>query len=187
MNFIPDQPKHEIDAPYYDNVTAEGGWRGHSTGKSIETLKSEIMSSISRLGGMVVSFQRGTFVINDQKREGFRIHYTVDQPDGSLWPGRLDVAALPVKDDHSKRRSYDSRKEKSLKMALYMLREALDGTWFLRQLTPGYAPLMPWMLERESGKTFTELWSDSVLSGHQLPAPSEGGDMVDAEFAEVED
>ena len=59
-------------------------------------------------------------------------------------------------------------------MALYMLREALDGTWFLRQLSPGYAPLMPWMLERDSGKTFTELWSDSVLGGHLLPEPSEG-------------
>lgn len=185
MNFIPDQPNHEpTEVPCFDDVTSEDGWRGHTTGKTIDTLKSEIMVSISRLGGLVVAFQRGTFQVGNQSREGFRIHYTVEQPDGGLWPGRLDVAALPVQDDHRKRRSLKTRREKSLKMALFMLREALDGTWFLRQLSPGYAPLMPWMLERESGRTFTELWSDSMFSTRQLPAPT--GDTVEAEFKELE-
>lgn len=185
MNFIPERPDRDLArVPFFDDVTAEDGWRGHTTGKSIDQLKSEVMASIIRLGGLVVGFQRGTFQISDQSREGFRIHYTVEQLDGGLWPGRLDVTALPVRDDRRKRRSLATRREKSLKMALYMLREALDGTWFLRQLSPGYAPLMPWMLERESGRTFTELWSDSVLSPRQLPAPT-GGDTVEAEFEEI--
>lgn len=186
MDFIPEQTEAQTAVPFFDDVTSEDGWRGHTTGKSIETLKSEIIVSISRLGGMVVGFQRGAFVINDQEREGFRIHYTIEQPDGGLWPGRLDVATLPVKDDHRRRRSLETRRGKSLKMALFMLREALDGTWFLRQLSPGYAPLMPWMLERESGKTFTELWSESVLSGRMLPAPSGDDEATEAEFIELE-
>ena len=31
MDFIPEQLK-ELEVPYYDDVTAEGGWRGHATG-----------------------------------------------------------------------------------------------------------------------------------------------------------
>ena len=181
MNFIPEQPEHKTSVPFFDDITSEDGWRGHTTGKTVDQLKSEIMTSITRLGGLVVGFQRGTFQIENQAREGFRIHYTMQQPDGGLWPGRLDVAALPVREDHRKQRSLKSRREKSLKMALYMLREALDGTWFLRQLSPGYAPLMPWMIEQGSGRTFTELWSDSVLNPQrQLPEPM--GEATEAEF-----
>ena len=69
-------------------------------------------------------------------------------------------------------------------MALFMLRDALDGTWFLARLCPGYAPLLPWMLEAGSGKTLTELWSESVLSGRALMPP--GTDFVEGEFKEVE-
>ena len=183
MNFIPEPDNEPTEAPYFDDVTSEDGWRGHTTGKTIDRLKSEIMDSINRLGGLVVNFQGGTFP-SDRPRQGFRIHYTVEQPDGGLWPGRLDVAALPVRDDRKRRRSLETRRERSLKMALFMLREALDGTWFLRQLSPGYAPLMPWMLERETGRTFTELWSDSLLSTRQIPAPT--GDTVEAEFEEIQ-
>lgn len=187
MDFIPEQAKGEpAKVPYFDDVTAEAGWRGHTTGKSLDTLRSEIMTSISRLGGLVTGFQRGTFHIDDQKREGFRIHYVVEQSNGTMWRGRLDVAALPVKEDYSLRRSYDRRKEQSLKMALFMLREALDGTWFLQQLSPGYAPLLPWMLEQKSGKTFTQLWSESVFSTHLLPEPKEDGEVVEAEFREAD-
>ncbi len=188
MDFIPEQPKHEAETvPFFDDVTSEGGWRGHSTSKTVDTLKSEIMVSISRLGGLVTGWQRGAYLIRGQKREGFRIHYVIEQPDGAMWRGRLDVAALPVKEDYSLRRSYERRKEQSLKMALFMLREALDGTWFLQQLSPGYAPLMPWMLEEKSGKTFTQLWSESMFSTHLLPEPKDDGDIVEAEFREAND
>jgi len=71
MDFIPDQPKTVQDVPFYEDVTAVGGWQGHSTSKSISSLKSEITASIGRLGGLVTGFQRGTFLIGEQEREGF--------------------------------------------------------------------------------------------------------------------
>lgn len=170
MSFIPDTPKQANEVPYFDDVIGSDGWQGHTTRKSLDTLKSEIIQALSRLGGLVAGFQRGSFSINEQGREGFRIHYTLEGVNGTMLPGRIDIAALPVKNDYSLRRSYDRRKEQSLKMALFMLRNALDGTWFLQQLSPGYAALMPWMLERGSGKTISELWTQGAAMGHLLPA-----------------
>jgi hypothetical protein len=183
MNFIPETPKDtRPEVPYFDDVTSEGGWQGHSTSKSIDTLKSEIMEAIGRLGGLVSGFQRGTFHIGDRKREGFQIHYHIERPDGQLVRGRLDVAALPVKEDRRLRRSYDTHRQKSLKMALYMLRMALEGTWFLQQLSPGYAPLMPWMLA-DGEKTVTQLWSESSAMGNLLP-PGES-EFIEGDYREV--
>lgn len=183
MNFIPDQPKTVQDVPFYEDVTASGGWQGHSTSKSVSSLKSEITASISRLGGLVTGFQRGTFEISEHAREGFQIHYVIEQPDGGMMRGRLDVAALPVRKSTRLRRSYETRRNKSLRMALYMLRNALDGTWFLQQLSPGYAPLMPWMIEANSGKSLTQLWSESAAMKQLLP--SSGGDFVEGDFEEI--
>ena len=182
-SFIPEQPKGaRPDVPYFDDVTSAGGWQGHATDKSIDTLKSEIMEAVGRLGGLVSGFQRGTFIIGDKRREGFRIYYHIERPDSSLVRGRLDVAALPVKESRRIQRSLEARKQKSLKMALYMLRTALEGTWFLQQLSPGYAPLMPWMLA-DGEKTVTQLWSESSTMSNLLP-PGES-DFVEGEFREV--
>jgi len=177
MDFIPAEQEAQ-DVPYYDDVSGEGGWQGHTTSKSIATLMSEVSTSITRLGGVVTGFQRGTFTIGDLEREGYRVSYFVEQPGGNTVPGRLDVAALPVRKEARQRRSYESRRERSLKMALYMLRNSLDGLWFLQQLSPGYAPLMPWMLD-STGKTVTQLWSDAGLAGKLLPP---GDEFVEGEW-----
>lgn len=170
--FIPDQPKQAQDVPYFDDVTSDAGWQGQTTTKSIEALKSEITSAVSRLGGMVVGFQKGTFMTGEIRREGFRIHYTIEAPDGKLVPGRLDVAALPVKDVWRARHSTDRRREQSLKMSLYMLRDAINGLWFLQQLSPGYAPLMPFMLA-DKERTISQLWSESAAMSNLLPPGEE--------------
>jgi hypothetical protein len=184
FDFIPEQHgEDKTEVPYFDDVMSAGGWQGHSTQRSTETLKAEIIASVGRLGGLVTGFQRGTFVIGDQKREGFRIHYAVEHPDSAMFRGRIDIASLPVKDNYRLRRSLNARKDRSLKMALYMLRTALDGTWFLQQLSPGYAPLMPWMLMEGSGdKTITQLWSESAAMRNLLPPWQ--GDFIEAEFEE---
>ncbi len=175
MDFIPEQPSEAAEVPFYDDVSTDGGWQGHSTGKSIQTLQAEITQAMSRLGGMVTGFQRGAF----GDRGGFRIHYTVSRPDGTLWPGRMDVAALPVKNIPARRRSFQTRLDKSLKMSLFMVRNALDGSWFLQQLSPGFIPLMPWMIvPGKDGKNFTELMTEEGL----LALPE--GEIVEGEFEE---
>jgi hypothetical protein len=174
MNFIPEQSKQAQSVPFYEDATKAEGWQGYSTTKSIERLKSEVTESITRLGGFVSGFQIGTFVIENQNRQGFQIHYSIAAPDGRFVPGRLDIAALPVRDKWN-----DDKKVKSLRMALYMLRIALDGMWFFQQLSPGYAPLMPFMLAGPDGKTISQLWAESPVMNNLLPPG-------DADFIEAE-
>lgn len=182
-NFIPEQPKESAEVPYFDDATSDAGWQGHSTSKSIETLKSEIVQAVSRLGGVVNGFQKGKFQIGNQEREGFRVFYTIESVDGSMFPGRIDIASLPVKRSTRYRNnsSFEKRKERSLKMALYMLRNAFDGLWFLQKLSPGFVPLMPFMLARDD-LTISQLWSETSLMNNLLPPGDH--DFVDGEIAE---
>lgn len=172
MNFIPEQTQTSLDVPFFEDATSKDGWQGQATTKNIDRLKAEIVQAITRLGGTVTHFQRGRFQTEQRAREGFRIHYVIDAPGGGLLSGRIDVAALPVKDDWRARQSLEKRTQQSLRMALYMLRTALDGTWCLQQLSPGYAPLMPWMLA-DGEKTVTQLWQESPAMQNLLP-PGEG-------------
>lgn len=180
MNFIPSQPKGEVTVPYFEDANREEGWQGYSTTKGIERLKSEITESITRLGGFVSGFQQGRFLTEkSRERDGFQIHYSIESANGMMMPGRLDIAALPVKDKWN-----GLRKDKSLRMALYMLRVALDGMWFMQQLSPGYAPLMPWMVGKD-GRTISQMWADSPVMSRLLP-PGESEfqeDVVEGEAA----
>lgn len=156
MNFIPEDKNEAVSVPYYDDVTTIDGWQGHSTSKSVDALKSEVIVALARLGGLVNVFQKGTFKINEQDRDGFRIDYTMEKEDGSLMRGQINIAALPVKASTRARSSADTRKNKSLRMALYMLKMALDGQWFLQQLCPGHAALVPWMLADDGETTLSQ-------------------------------
>jgi len=183
MNFIPEQPKDKTpDVPYFDDVTEKDGWQGQATGKSIDVLKDEITVAIRRLGGTVTGFQQGSFLAGKQKRDGFQVEYIVKGPDGSMTRGRIDVAALPVKEDYRLQRSLKTRRDQSLKMSLYMLRVALNGTWFLQQLSPGYAALMPWMIV-DGKRTLTQAWSESEAMGLLLPPG--GSEFVEGNFKEI--
>jgi hypothetical protein len=164
FNFTP-EASSIIHVPYFDDVSRDEGWQGYSTTKPTKKLQAEIGDAIGRLGGIVSSFQRGTFIIDNQTREGYRVHYSIQNPNTRLVLGRIDVAALPVRNKRD-----ETRKDKSLRMALYMLRNALDGMWFMQQLSPGYAALMPWMLA-DGDRTVSQLWSDSPIMSNLLPPP----------------
>jgi len=170
MNFIPDQ-KEAKKVPYFEDATRSEGWQGYTTTKAINRLKDEVKEAIHRLGGFVVGFQQGIFQIDGLNRQGFQVHYVVEGR-----PARLDIAALPVRDRWS-----EKKKEQSLKMALYMLAVGLNGAWFMQQLSPGYAPLMPFMLD-ESGKTVSQLWAESATMKNLLPPPD--SDFIEAEEVE---
>lgn len=168
MNFTPDQREAQ-KVPFFEDATRSEGWQGYTTTKNTERLKNEVKDAIHRLGGFVVDFRQGTFHVDGKDRQGFQVHYVV-----AGRPARLDIAALPVKD-----RWNTKKKEQSLKMALYMLAAGLNGAWFMQQLIPGYAPLMPMMLG-EDGKTISQLWSESSVMSRLLP-PGDG-DFIEAEI-----
>lgn len=179
MTFIPDQTE-AIEVPFFDDVTAENGWRGHATSKSVAALRSEVTAAFGELGALVIAFQSGTYQINEQKRQGFRIRYVVETG-ATMLPGQVEIAALPVRKEPKKQRTYKKRCEGALKQALYMFRDALVGLKSLRVLSPGTAPLLPWMIEPKSGETFSQLWNKTA-SGDMLLSP---GEFVDGEFEEL--
>ena len=179
MNFVPEQNKQTQTVPYFEDTKEKDGWQGQATTKSIDRLKTEVAESITRLGGFVSGFQQGTFMVEKQQRQGFQIHYSITAPNGQFVPGRLDVAALPVRSD-----TWDGKKkDKSLRMALYMLREGLDGMWLFQQLSPGFAPLMPFMIANNEGETVSQLWAKSSVMSNLLP-PGES-EFVEAEVLDT--
>jgi len=167
--FIPDLPEKAKSVPFYDDATSEDGWQGQATSKTIEVLKSELTTSITRLGGIVTTFQRGKFHVDKNVRDGYLITYNIESATGTMVPGKVEIAALPVKTDSRMSRTYEARCQKSLKMALYMLIIAFDGMWFLQQLSPGYAPLMPFMLGKDD-LTISQMWTESKVFGNLLPS-----------------
>lgn len=185
MEFIPDTEKQVKDVPYFEDVDTAKGWGGHATGKGEIELQSQIAAAMGRLGGMVTGWQRGTVFVQERKRDAYRMFYTIQQGEGKMLAGRMDIAALPVRTKETMR-SHDKKRKQALKMALFNLRNQLEAAWRMQQLIPGYFALLPFMLH-ESGKTFTELWVAQQEVGNLLPEVTEDhDDALDIEFKEVE-
>jgi len=182
MNFIPETPKKAQIVPYFDDARAIDGWQGQATDKSIKTLEREVREAIHRLGGVVTNFIQGVYVIEKEKRQGYQVTYVLEATDGTMTRGRIDIAALPVKQTYHNYKTLDKRREQSLKMSLYMLAIALNGTWFLQQLSPGYAALMSWLLV-DGEHTITQIWSESATMGLLLPPGS--SEFIEGNFKEI--
>lgn len=194
MEFIPEADNKKVSIPYYDDVAGKSnkGWSGHTTNKTIDNLESEITVALGRLGAIVTGFQRGHFIDENSghKRQATRIHYTVSNSQGELWPGVIDIASLPVDKDRAQNdNSYQIKLKKALKMALFMALTAFQGAWNMKILSPGYSPLMPWMVT-DTGETFSKRWESSLNTGGfagLLPAPQAESDsnVVDGKFEET--
>lgn len=167
MDFVPDQSEAK-KVPFFEDAKREDGWQGHTTTKTVERLRKELEKALLLLGGIVIGFQQGKFIVEGQERQGFQVHYAV-----SGMPARLDIAALPVRDKWNSK-----KKEQSLKMSLYMLVYGLNGAWLMQQLVPGYNPLIPTMLT-DGGKTISQMWSEK--SSMKQLMPPQDTEFVDAE------
>lgn len=189
MEFIPENDEKKVEVPLFDpkKLRSDDGWTGHTTTKSVSALKSEISAALGRLGAVVTGFQQGHFMYGKYKRSAMRIHYAVANERGESWPGTVDIAALPV--DPESARDYEVKADKALRMALFMFLTYLQGAWNMRILSPGYSPLMPWMIAGKDGKTFSQKWEDALSEGGLtglLPEPKPEGmpDVLDGEFTE---
>jgi len=189
MSFIPDQNQSELQVPYLDNARSDDGWQGHATNESVEALRAQISSEIGRLGGTVTRWIKGIYLFGGQERQGVQIGYQVVKQDGNVFQGRIDVAGLPFeppyggnKSHAGYKRSAEGKKRKSLAMALYNVREALKAMRILKMLSPGYAPLIPWLLVSDTGMTIGESFAD----GLGLPRLNEGEeDIIESTFVEI--
>ncbi len=174
MTFIPDDmEKKEAAVPWFEDAKAELGIKGHSTNKSIEELKIEIKSAMSRLGGGVTLFISGKFPTSPA-RIGYQIQFSYGSREG-----RIEIAALPLK-------KYTSTKEtQSKKQALYTVREMLEAEFNSGILVPGSAPLVPFLLD-DQGNTLAEtmhIQSNIPL----LSAPIKDVEIIDATYVEEQE
>jgi len=191
MNFIPEH-KGAQDVPFFQDANKPDGWAGHTTGKTIEKLKEEIEQALSRLDGKVIGFQKGAYP-GDHQRDGFHIHYIMMAGE-QVTKGIIEIAALPVKKpkgymNYRQEESLKKQRNQSLKMALFMVRDALRGMWYLQQLSPGLVALMPFMIVGNSGKSLTRLWTEQASLANLLP-PGEieldsEEDIFDGEYQEA--
>jgi hypothetical protein len=148
--FIPDKlvmsgPR----VPYFEDSSSDNGVAGHSTRKSILDLQNEIRQAIGRLGGGVQDFIPGQF-----DTVPIRYGYSVTFMLGDM-PGRIDVAGLPIKYQHT-----GKKKEAALKQALYMLRDMLEAQYYGMLVMPDSQPLVPYLLGTD-GRTVTEALADT--------------------------
>jgi len=191
MEFVPtDSEGPASDVPYYGETRADDGWQGQGTTRSYDTLKGDVTRAMARLGGVVHGFQRGMYQIGKLERPGVQIRYSIEGPAGKMIYGRIDVAALPVREPKQRgsyRRIKENRHELSLAMALYNVVQALRAQWVLAQFNPGYVPLMAWLLVK-GDQTLTQLYSTGASVGRLLPAPRKGkADVVEGNWRESED
>lgn len=180
--FIHDAPQRASERLiYYEDALAKDGWKGQATSKSLNALKSDLSVVIDRMGGIIGSFQAGSWGTGKDKRVGYRIHFSISEEDFGSLPGQLDIAALPVRPQNSRhRKSLEQRQEESLRMALFMVVQAFEGMWFLRQLAPGFVPMLPWLLTN-SGHTINELY---LVRGHTATLlPSGMEDFIEGEVS----
>ena len=197
FNFVSEKQEKKVEEiPFFEDATASNGWSGQSTGKSIETLKADIIASIGKLGGLVTGFEKGSF----SGRAGYRIHYVIEAPDGKHIPGSIDVAALPLKPGrihyhyHYRVDPEATRMDKALRMALFNVAMCLSSLWKLQRLSPGFAPLMPFMVMDKTGHNLTQLWSSNSLLKQLMPPKddftanenNEPDAFIDGEVTEVD-
>ncbi len=179
MEFTPKSDgENPFDVPYFDDVDSQGGWVGHTTGRSKKALISDITQNMTKLGATVIEFQEGTFAQGtDKPRDGFILRYTTNG-----LAGEIKIAALPVKPYTSRnKRGYPKRKSDAIRMALYMFNEHVRGMWYAQKLSPGYLPLVPFMLDKH-GNTLSEAF---LGSGQFAIGAGEDAIIFDGEFEEI--
>jgi hypothetical protein len=190
MKFIPDEGGQDYDVPLFDQVSAKDGWKGQSTDKSVETLRAEISAEIGRMHGTMTGWMRGEYEMPDgNRRPGIEIKYQVVTGEGQAFEGRIAIAALPYEFSEGRAdsaRINRTRADKSLRMGLYNVRDALQGSRIMETLSPGYAALMPWLLVGGEEKTVSELWAEQGMGQRALPVPDEDGEIVDGVVREVD-
>ena len=178
-NFKPETDS-ELKIPFFDDVSAADGWEGHTTSKSIDTLKSELSINLARLNCIVTGVLSGSY----GDRLGYQIHFAIKLPEGGMAPSRLDIACLPVSPKR-RRRGYgtDPRIEGTKKMALFMVNKALKGMFFFSVLAPGFIPFMSLMLDNKQ-RTLGQVWIEQGKLAALMPPKNtvfEEGEVVEAE------
>src|SRR5258706_2653562 len=142
--FIPDlTAKKPSSIPYFED-SSKLAVPGRGTTKTHEQLQKEVVKLLAELGAYSVTFTPGNL---DEApiRYGFRIDFRFE---GAM--GRIDIAALPIRHTHP------TKKYAALAQALYLFRDKIQAQVYASIYEPGSIPLVPYLINPQSGKTVTE-------------------------------
>ncbi|MCL4248304.1 MAG: hypothetical protein KJ065_09175 [Anaerolineae bacterium] len=172
-SFTPEMQANSIKVPYFEDARADLT-PGYATTKSAERLQTDIAQLIIRLGGSGPTFLQGSFGSGREKRYGYEVTFTFGGR-----PAVMQVAALPI------RRETYQKKIQALRHALYTIVEQLKTQIAARIMSPGYEPLVQFLLVPGTGKTVGEL----VLISNDVPnlnpsLPARVGDVVEGVIVE---
>jgi len=141
--FIPDKAELQKQAVPFFEDQSDAKIPGRGTEKQLAQLQGEIIELMGRLRAGGVTFIQGTHP-GTPKRYGFQIGFNINGV-----PGRIDVAALPIKNET------DAKKDRALAQALYLVRNWLEAEVFSAVYRPGAISLVPFLID-DSGRTMTE-------------------------------
>jgi hypothetical protein len=147
-------------APYY----ATEKW-------NVSDAQSAVAAEIAKLGGGILRFIEGNFIIQGQKRRGYQIEF--------IWRsarGRILVAGLPIEKTET-----DKKLEQVKIQALLNVRDWLKAAVTARIFSPGEHPLIPHLI-LENGQTLAEQMIER-LGLPELPGADHG--YIDGEVTEV--
>lgn len=151
FRFTPMSEPAKVKVPYLEDARADFA-PYYSTDKKPETVQSEIIVELAKLGGYGVYFQQGTFG-DKPKRYGYVVHF---QFNGA--PGMFRVAGLPMYSETEKKRG------QVLAQALCVVRDWCKQMVTSKVFQPGAEPLLQFMLVAE-GVNIT----DHILKSGKLP------------------
>ncbi len=162
MNFTPDQKHLQIvSIPDFEDARKDVA-PGYATSKSIERLQADILKAIGQLGGTGVGFTSGEFAVKGRKRYGYEIRFNYGNN-----PAVMQIAGLPMRVETR------AKHEQVLKQALYLVHQWLQTAITSMLFTPGYAPLVQFMLVPGQDKTVGEMFllqSGVVVTNPSLPS-----------------
>lgn len=178
FEFTPESPKKSgfdlYDVPYYED-SSDKKVAGHSTTKSIGTLKSEVVELLSRLGADSSIFVLGKYQVGKYSRWGYKIDFNLEG-----LPGQLLVAALPLKNET------DVRRDKALRQALFLIRDMLASEYHSSMYRPGVIPLVPYLLvekDKTAMQMFIETSNIPLLASGEF-VDEDGSQIIDGEIEE---
>lgn len=161
--FIPDKPSAPaLEVPFFEDITAKDV-PGRGVTKPIDFYQKQIVNLMLKLGAGKVLFVPGTFPTLP-KRYGYQITFSLNGI-----PGRIDVAALPMK------KETPNRKDRALAQAIYLLQLWLEAEVFSTIYRPGAISLVPYLIG-EGGKTVTEALAERanlpqlITAKYELPS-----------------
>ena len=122
-------------APYYNSM------RNHT----LEKVQGAIGTEMGKLGGYIAAFVPGAFSMGGQKRYGYEIQFVIGGK-----PGLLRVAGLPIRSET------DKKKLQVRIQALMNVADWLKSAVTAKVFSPGFHPLVPYMLVDGTNKTIGE-------------------------------